>query len=52
MVTHYAGQINYDVKGMLDKNRDSLPNSIMFTMKSKQNLLLYLFGILAPEAGH
>jgi len=34
-ILHYAGSVNYSVQGMLDKNRDTLPNSILYTMKSK-----------------
>ncbi|XP_064638168.1 unconventional myosin-XVI-like isoform X2 [Lineus longissimus] len=39
-INHYAGPIIYDVKGMLDKNRDTLPNSIMFTLKTSNSLLI------------
>ena len=36
-VMHYAGKVTYSVDGVLEKNRDTLPTSIMFTMKSKSN---------------
>ena len=38
-VVHYAGSVQYDVTGMLEKNRDTLPNSILYTMKSKCGLM-------------
>ena len=34
-VVHYAGSVKYDVSGILEKNRDTLPNSVLYTMKSK-----------------
>ncbi|XP_013414025.1 unconventional myosin-XVI-like [Lingula anatina] len=37
-VMHYAGKVQYDVCGILDKNRDSLPTSILFTMKTSDSL--------------
>ena len=35
-ILHYAGKVTYDLNGVLDKVRDTLPVSILFTMKSKQ----------------
>ena len=35
-VKHYAGKVVYDMDGMLDKNRDTLPQSVVFTVKSKR----------------
>ncbi|XP_060574389.1 LOW QUALITY PROTEIN: unconventional myosin-XVI-like, partial [Ruditapes philippinarum] len=57
-VVHYAGSVQYDVTGMLEKNRDTLPNSILYTMKTSNHLLIKeLFqsrisrtGSLAPSA--
>ncbi|XP_053404293.1 unconventional myosin-XVI-like isoform X4 [Mercenaria mercenaria] len=57
-VVHYAGSVMYDVTGMLEKNRDTLPNSILYTMKTSNQLLIKeLFqsritrtGSLAPSA--
>ena len=34
-VMHYAGKISYNMEGVLDKNRDTLPTSILFTMKGE-----------------
>ena len=34
-VVHYAGSVTYDVIGILEKNRDTLPNGIVYNMKSK-----------------
>uniref|UniRef100_A0ABM0M8X5 Unconventional myosin-XVI-like n=1 Tax=Saccoglossus kowalevskii TaxID=10224 RepID=A0ABM0M8X5_SACKO len=57
-IMHYAGKVSYDLKGVLDKNRDTLPNSIQFTMKTSSSLLiremfqsrLTRTGSLAPSA--
>ena len=38
-VLHYAGHVNYDLEGVLEKNRETLPASILFTMKSKKSFL-------------
>ena len=34
-VMHYAGKVSYNMEGVLDKNRDTLPTSILFTMKGE-----------------
>jgi myosin-3/myosin XVI len=34
-IVHYAGAVSYDLMGTLNKNRDTLPNAILYTMKSK-----------------
>ncbi|XP_042282224.1 unconventional myosin-XVI isoform X1 [Thunnus maccoyii] len=39
-VSHYAGQISYDLTGSLTRNKDSLPQNILFTMKSSESVLL------------
>ncbi|XP_057707425.1 unconventional myosin-XVI isoform X2 [Corythoichthys intestinalis] len=39
-VRHYTGQIAYDLTGSLMKNKDSLPQNILFTMKSSESVLL------------
>ncbi|XP_071951291.1 unconventional myosin-XVI-like isoform X2 [Antedon mediterranea] len=57
-ILHYAGQVKYDLTGVLEKNRDTLPKSILFTMKTSNSLVVReLFqgrltrtGSLAPSA--
>ncbi|XP_070770999.1 unconventional myosin-XVI [Enoplosus armatus] len=39
-VRHYAGQISYDLTGSLTRNKDSLPQNLLFTMKSSESVLL------------
>ncbi|KAM7380385.1 hypothetical protein PAMP_003687 [Pampus punctatissimus] len=39
-VSHYAGQISYDLTGSLTRNKDSLPQNILFMMKSSESVLL------------
>ncbi|XP_053732780.1 unconventional myosin-XVI isoform X1 [Synchiropus splendidus] len=39
-VSHYSGQISYDLSGSVARNKDSLPQTILFTMKSSENVLL------------
>uniref|UniRef100_UPI0037E96B2C unconventional myosin-XVI n=1 Tax=Semicossyphus pulcher TaxID=241346 RepID=UPI0037E96B2C len=39
-VSHYAGQISYDLTGSLTRNKDSLPQNLLFTMKSSESVLL------------
>ncbi|KAM4609069.1 unconventional myosin-XVI isoform 2-T3 [Polymixia lowei] len=60
-VSHYAGQISYDLTGSLTRNKDSLPQNLLFAMKSSESVLLrQLFqskltqtGSLVPSAqGH
>ena len=41
-IMHYAGKVCYNMDGVLDKNRDTLPTSILFAMKSKLENVLYL----------
>ncbi|KAF6724818.1 Unconventional myosin-XVI [Oryzias melastigma] len=61
VVSHYAAQVSYDLTGSLAKNKDSLPQNLLFTMKSSESVLLQqLFqsklthtGSLVPSApGH
>ncbi|XP_071509587.1 unconventional myosin-XVI-like [Diadema antillarum] len=57
-VLHYAGMVCYSVAGFLEKNRDTLAKSVMFTMKtSNKPLIREMFqnrltrtGSLAPSA--
>ncbi|TDH06699.1 hypothetical protein EPR50_G00116980 [Perca flavescens] len=39
-VSHYARQISYDLTGSLTRNKDSLPQNLLFTMKSSESVLL------------
>lgn len=39
-VKHYAGQVSYDLTGSLTRNKDSLPQNLLFTMKSSESVLL------------
>ncbi|CAL8322463.1 unnamed protein product [Merluccius merluccius] len=39
-VSHYAGQISYDLTGTLTRNKDSLPHNLLLTMKSSESVLL------------
>ncbi|CAL9690096.1 unnamed protein product [Knipowitschia caucasica] len=39
-VKHYAGQVSYDLTGSLTRNKDSLPQNLLFTMKSSESILL------------
>ncbi|XP_060909434.1 unconventional myosin-XVI isoform X1 [Labrus mixtus] len=39
-VSHFAGQISYDLTGSLKRNKDSLPQNLLFTMKSSESVLL------------
>ncbi|XP_061579339.1 unconventional myosin-XVI [Cololabis saira] len=39
-VSHYAGQISYDLIGSVTKNKDSLPQNLLLTMKSSESVLL------------
>ncbi|KAL3848329.1 hypothetical protein ACJMK2_019197 [Sinanodonta woodiana] len=57
-VVHYAGSVTYELVGFLDKNRDTLPNAVLCTMKASNKLLIKEFflskitrtGSLAPSA--
>uniref|UniRef100_A0A671NJS0 Unconventional myosin-XVI-like n=1 Tax=Sinocyclocheilus anshuiensis TaxID=1608454 RepID=A0A671NJS0_9TELE len=40
-VTHYAGKVAYDLTGSLDKNKDVLPQNILFVMKTSENVLIH-----------
>uniref|UniRef100_UPI0009B4ADF4 unconventional myosin-XVI n=1 Tax=Monopterus albus TaxID=43700 RepID=UPI0009B4ADF4 len=39
-VSHYAGQVSYDLTGSLTRNKDSFPQNLLFTMKSSESVLL------------
>ncbi|XP_035030371.2 unconventional myosin-XVI isoform X1 [Hippoglossus stenolepis] len=40
IVSHYAGQISYDLTGSITRNKDLLPQNLLFTMKSSESVLL------------
>ncbi|UZJ52816.1 hypothetical protein CBS101457_002136 [Exobasidium rhododendri] len=40
LVRHYAGDVMYDVRGMTDKNKDSLLKDILTLVDSSQNVFL------------
>ncbi|KAM3608182.1 uncharacterized protein V6R79_020540 [Siganus canaliculatus] len=40
IVSHYAGQMSYDLTGSLTRNKDSLPQNLLLTMKSSESVLL------------
>ncbi|XP_053295375.1 unconventional myosin-XVI [Pleuronectes platessa] len=40
IVCHYAGQISYDLTGSITRNKDLLPQNLLFTMKSSESVLL------------
>ncbi|XP_022093502.1 unconventional myosin-XVI-like isoform X2 [Acanthaster planci] len=39
-ILHYAGIVNYDLSGFLEKNRDTLAKSVQFTMKTSYSPLI------------
>ncbi|XP_073768567.1 unconventional myosin-XVI isoform X10 [Danio rerio] len=40
-VTHFAGKMTYDLTGSLDRNKDVLPQNILFVMKTSENVLIH-----------
>ncbi|XP_006639319.2 unconventional myosin-XVI isoform X1 [Lepisosteus oculatus] len=40
-VMHYARKVTYDLSGALEKNKDSLPQNIIFVMKSSENVIIH-----------
>ncbi|XP_063161984.1 myosin-IIIb [Candoia aspera] len=39
-IQHYAGKVQYDAYGFLEKNRDTLPADIMVVLRTSENRLL------------
>ncbi|KPP74916.1 hypothetical protein Z043_105882 [Scleropages formosus] len=39
-IRHYAGKTTYDLSGSVEKNKDNLPRSILFVMRSSENVLV------------
>ncbi|XP_028291558.1 unconventional myosin-XVI isoform X2 [Gouania willdenowi] len=51
-VSHYAGQISYDLTGTLTKNKDTLPQNLLHIIKSSESVLLQqLFQSKLTETG-
>ncbi|XP_048357862.1 unconventional myosin-XVI isoform X3 [Sphaerodactylus townsendi] len=40
-VMHFAGQVTYEVTGSISKNKDSLSQSLLFVMKTSDNVVLH-----------
>ncbi|XP_072554463.1 unconventional myosin-XVI isoform X1 [Paramormyrops kingsleyae] len=40
-VGHYAGKVTYDLTGSLKKNKDTLPQNILFVLKSSENVVIH-----------
>ena len=52
-VVHYAGTVNYNLTGWLEKNKDPLNDSVVEQMKTCKNALLpIVFKDLAGHSGH
>jgi len=39
-ISHYAGQVTYDARDWLEKNRDTLPPGVMEMLQASQNALV------------
>lgn len=39
-IVHYAGQVLYNMEGFLEKNRDFLPNNLIYTARGSNNPLI------------
>lgn len=49
-IRHYAASVVYNIVGLIDKNRDFLPNSIVYVARSKNNLLdLFLYPFFSSK---
>ncbi|XP_077170526.1 unconventional myosin-XVI isoform X2 [Paroedura picta] len=40
-VIHFAGRVTYNVTGAISKNKDSLSQSLLFVMKTSENVVLH-----------
>ncbi|KAG9340696.1 hypothetical protein JZ751_021270 [Albula glossodonta] len=50
-ITHYAGKMTYDLTGSLERNKDALPQNILFLMKctlAQAMLTPHTFGCTSP----
>ncbi|CAF4781983.1 unnamed protein product, partial [Rotaria sp. Silwood1] len=51
-IRHYAAPVVYNIVGLLEKNRDFLPNSIVFVARTSNNLIIQeLFRLNLNEKG-
>ncbi|XP_078400963.1 unconventional myosin-XVI [Cetorhinus maximus] len=42
-IMHYAGRVTYDLTGAIEKNKDSLSQSLIFVMKTSENVVIHQF---------
>ncbi|XP_067866420.1 unconventional myosin-XIX isoform X2 [Heterodontus francisci] len=50
IVAHYAGKVNYQIEGMMEKNKDPVPPELVQLMQKSQNaLLMELFPVEEKE---
>ncbi|XP_043547126.1 unconventional myosin-XVI [Chiloscyllium plagiosum] len=42
-IMHYAGKVTYDLTGAIEKNKDSLSQSLFFVMKTSENVVIHQF---------
>lgn len=40
-VSHYAGKVNYQIEGMVEKNKDPVPSELISLLEKSENLLLH-----------
>ncbi|XP_030058339.1 unconventional myosin-XVI [Microcaecilia unicolor] len=39
-IIHYAGRVNYEIVGAVEKNKDSLSQNLLFVMKTSENVVI------------
>ncbi|XP_051782257.1 unconventional myosin-XVI isoform X2 [Erpetoichthys calabaricus] len=40
-VLHYAGKVTYNLSGALEKNKDTIPQNLLFVMKTSENVIVH-----------